>query len=533
MLMSLLLTGCKSILVSGDLSFQANEPVSPMGAAEGIHEVLLETVDFAKYDIDGESAFWMMPGHLNPVYLGFDMEKETDDIMLADFKAIGYSEIKNRFVYAYLTPIFSSKEYPIKNLTGLTVPKTGNAGEYTIPDPPANLSAQSPYVMVLMSYEPATKDYNVFFCKYISYVYYSEKQPVLMAGKVAGSDLYYIFDPTTMTVEIYDIDGNMRSGRSYMPEIMSAIKEVLNIPTRWNIWRLWLYNWYHWRYSITDVQVDDEMSVYLNVQVEVSEKPFNDESMKHLLDENDDNYDDDQSTEDYDQSNNVVYYNAAVATYSLNLGGENPTIKFTSNIKDDVKTFCEESTKLAPVYIDLTDDIIEEAKKKYIESLGEGADENTKVPDNVILEYAKSTSGYNSLISSGVQKNESSLYDEYYKKVKDALSDGYHEFDTSDMVDQGINLYYALAGIPDLKNMRIKTPDCGENESEEVKDPRSNCEFIYDSLDETYEHGTYGLGGNTTQTALSREYTLVASFLASRTFGPKKGKDIPDWMLEY
>ena len=98
LLISLSLTGCKSILVNGNLSFKAYDPVSPMSSQDGIHNALLNDVDFEKYNIDGESAFWMPPFHLNPIYINYDMNDPTKDALMADFKVVGYRENKARLV---------------------------------------------------------------------------------------------------------------------------------------------------------------------------------------------------------------------------------------------------------------------------------------------------------------------------------------------------------------------------------------------------------------------------------------------------
>ena len=522
LLISLSLTGCKSILVNGNLSFKAYAPVQPMASALGIHQALLAEVDFQKYGIDGESAFWMPPYHLNPIYINYDMEEPTKNAMLADFKVLGYSEKTQRFVYAYLTPVFSKDNVTVDNVTGLTIQKSGKASDITVPEPGKEVDPKAGYVLVLMSYEPATKNYNIFYSNYYKHEYYSENQPTLMAGKVEGSDSYYIYDPMNTVVAIYNIDGTAVSSRSYLSEISTSLKELLVAPKTW--WD-WATNPQYYRYSVSDVQVDDTYCVYFSLQVEVSKKPFDDQSIADQIDENDedDSYDEDSDGDGYEDVDEVVYYNAVVSAFSLPIGGPDPLIKFTSRITDDAKAKCEELANLDPIHIDVPDEIMIKARSKALYEEGSKA----LTDDSIVMKYLPEVSGYAEFVQKQkdrlTRNDKKALYDSYYGDVDDYLSskEAYSYFDTAEMETGGTDVYFALSGIVDIDYIDIRTPD-GDYQA---GDPRTCDTAMSSSL-----YYTFDVKGNMYKTNLSLANSIVAQYVASRTYVPNSYYNAPLWV---
>ena len=518
LLISLSLTGCKSILVNGNLSFKAYDPVSPMSSQDGIHNALLNDVDFEKYNIDGESAFWMPPFHLNPIYINYDMNDPTKDALMADFKVVGYSENKARFVYAYITPVFTDGTTEVDSKTALSIPKSGNAADITVPAPGNSINAKCDYALVLMSYEPTTKDYNVFFSTCYDYEYYSGNQPPLIAGKVEGSDSYYIYDQRQSEVVICDIDGNTLSERCYVSEISSSLRELLDGMGTWEL----SINPNHYRYTVSDIQVDDKLYVYFNLQVEVSENPFDDQSIANQIDENDtdDSYDEDENS-DYDEVDKIVYFNAVVTTFSLNIG-EDSAIKFTSRIKDEAKTLCEQSVNLSPITLELPGWLIDNAKSEM--------NKNEKEADRTeakLREYIKNNQDYSSTITNKVNEYTANggkkVYDSYYGKVQSTLNKGYTVFDNADM---GSDVYYALAGITNINYIPLSDKDgkdLGYAYDPRYSDSTASSAMHYLSFEANY----------ITQTPLSFAQNVVGNYLAGRNFVPYIYSGMPSWIRDF
>ncbi len=521
LLISLSLTGCKSILVNGNLSFKAYDPVSPMSSKSGIHDALLNDVDFEKYNIDGESAFWMPPFHLNPIYINYNMDDPTKDALMADFKVVGYSENKNRFVYAYITPVFTDGATQVDDTTGLSIAKSGNADGIDVPAPGKSINAKSDYVLVLMSYEPKTKNYNIFYSTCYDHEYYSGNQPPLIAGKVEGADSYYIYDQKQSKVVICDIDGNTLSERCYVSEISSSLREMLDGMNRWTL----DIKPNHYRYTVSDIQVDDKMYVYFNLQVEVSEKEFDDQSVASQIDENDtdDTYEEDDESSDYDEVDKIVYFNAVVTTFSLNIGGENSPIKFTSRIKDTAKKTCEDSVNLSAVTFDLPVWLVDDA----MDTMKKALKEDEEWTEDMLRDYIKSHKDYSATLAGKISDYYTDgckkVYETYYGNVENALNDGYTIFDNAEMKS---DVYYALAGIANINYIPLKDKDYKDIGT--AYDPRHadysvSSAMHYLSFEEDY----------ITQTPLSFAQNVVGNYLAGRNFLPYIYSDMPLWIKKF
>ena len=511
LLISFLLCGCKSILVNGDLSFKAYPPIEPYGASDGIKQATLTDVDFAKYDIEGDSAYWMLPCHINPIYLDFDMEEETTTALTGEFKAVAYNESTGRFIYAYLTPVFKDARYNMDINTGLTVPKTGVSSNYAVPVPDGKTEGKDGYALVLMSFEPETSKYNVLYSRYYTSEYYSENQPILIAGQADGAEAYFIYDKLDDSVNIFDKDGNEISCRCYYSEINSSIQDMLDVPFD-EIWKLKNLNmtfrniYAYWRYSVVDVQVDSELLVYFSLQVEASKKPFDDKSVSDMIDENDEDADSDEDEDDgkdYDEEDGVIYISAAVSTFSLNIGGPDAPIKFTSSIKDEAKQECENQAKKRPAfYIDLPYDIQLKAEKKLIK-------DNKELSSKEILQCATGLADYSSAIDSKLgsytQNGNAGILNLYYSSISNTMKNGYTVFDTADMKKHGINIYYALAGITSMDDLYISYG----GETIGVMDPRTD-EYALKGMEDAIRNHGY----NTYR--VPDVYSRVAQYVAAR-----------------
>ena len=69
MVMVMMLSGCGSIILSGNLEFSANAPIEPMQLElreQKMQDLTFGSVSSEKYNIGGTQAFVVLPGHLSP-----------------------------------------------------------------------------------------------------------------------------------------------------------------------------------------------------------------------------------------------------------------------------------------------------------------------------------------------------------------------------------------------------------------------------------------------------------------------------------
>ena len=249
----LMMSGCGSIVMSENLQFEVNPPVTPLsgeawlgggGRSDGSRisrEEAAENIRFAygsmeKYGIDGARAFTILPGHVSPadvpslneIINNTNANLEADDqldLYVGDFKVLGYDEETERFVYAYYTPYIgdgvghTDDRYPEVGNTGLSVAKTGNVGTGFVTARPDKISDISGMVLVVMSYAPGTGDYTVFFSKVFTMEEHKTNDMRMLAGKVAGRPYYYVYVDDYMY--LYDSDGEKQYTSSYSAIVQS------------------------------------------------------------------------------------------------------------------------------------------------------------------------------------------------------------------------------------------------------------------------------------------------------------------------
>lgn len=195
-------TGCNSIIYNGDFRFQSFEPETVPPVYDELKEELEEedTIAYEKYQIEGTQAFYILPGHDN----------YPDEII--DFQVLDYTE-DGTFIYSYLTPCEINNE--ISALGG--TPKEGIAPEsrefFTV-GKDAKYNA-----LVLMSYNPETREYKVFYSRLaerdktkeavnkkaagqddVGELRASAENSSIMCGRLVKSNEYYIFHEQTAYV---------------------------------------------------------------------------------------------------------------------------------------------------------------------------------------------------------------------------------------------------------------------------------------------------------------------------------------------
>lgn len=552
---SLLLTGCKSILVSGDLSFTAYAPVEPTGSSFAIHEALYNSVDLGKYQLDGNSAFWLPPYHLNPIYVDNTAVANGDSAaVISEFLPIDYDETTGRFVYAYLTPYFGGEPATEEQkMTGLTVPEDGNASGIDIPSPEGAKQGGG-YVLVLMSYAPQTKDYYIFHSRYISQKDYEARQPKLIAGKGEGSDVYYIYDYTDNTIGIYDIGGRVISEKSYTSVIRNREQQLLMLDTNAairnagytaaNLQRLaMIMKFPYIRSTVTDVQIDEELYVYVTLQIEASETSFEaaDARAQELIDTDEDVDDSKDDSGDYEEVGGVTYIYGSFSTFAVDVGGEDNAIPFTSRIRPEVLQQALDAADQESIDIGLTDDQIRRAEEaieaqREQEAVDQGNyDPDVDYGDGITPEDVFDWIMANDLdtVNARYQERRDLLAADdyrqmlapYWEELSEPLSSGYTAFDTEEILENGAGVYYVLAGIPDLTRMSAQLPG---GTVQAFTDPRA------DLL--TYNYGyrhVFAASGITTRD-LSYSNAIISEYISSCSLeGGAMDETIPHYRSDF
>lgn len=500
--MVMLFSGCNSIIVNGDLSFKAYEPVEPMSAEEGIKKLVFGEVDMEKYGIGGTDAFFMLPNHLNPIYV----EAQEEDPIPAEFKVLDYVEETGDFVYAYFVPYFLPKEELEKQknseiaydmpciqgpngifMTGISINPYGNADNVVLPSPEGT-EYTGDYVMVLMSYNPVKHNYNVFYCDYIPSDDYDTLMPTLIAGKVGGDDSYFIYyDDVVM---IFDRDGEVISNNNYSGIIMQKCRVEA-----FKNYGFTFYN--NTRFTITNVDVDSNYVTYITVQIETSDKDLaaaDKEASKLLDDDADiDESEEVENDESYEEIGGVKYFYATFACMSLDVG-ENSSVKFVSSLKEgkidelkkiasDNKTITPSESEVNEIRSRLTSEKTDMAmaaynaavttqQLDYEKKVDEAKKNDTEIPPSPTpLPFPAIASPTDDEIWNEIVKNRNkyiadvpeisdskSLEEAFYKdsRVLNIMNNDFSTFDTSEMKKEGINLDISLAGIMDTNGIEME-----------------------------------------------------------------------------
>lgn len=508
-------SGCNSIIVNGDLSFKAYEPVAPMKAEEGIKKIVFGGVDMEKYGIEGMNAFFMLPNHLNPMYVN----AESEDPIPAEFKVLDYVEETGNLIYAYFVPYFLSKEelekvkqeaaekeaegketsdeekadsMPVKqapngiSMTGINIETTGNAENVELPSPEGT-EFTGDYVMVLMSYNPSKHNYNVFYCKYVSSDDYDKLMPSLIAGKVGGKEDYFIYYNNVVT--IFNKYGKVLSNNNYSAAISQKCREEA-----YKSYGIQFY--FNTRFTITNVDVDSKYVAYITVQIETSDKRLDvaDKETVELLEEDTeiDETKEVENSKNYEEIAGVKYLYVTFACFALDVG-EDSGVKFISSLEEgkieELKKIASEEITITPSEEDIkkirekikaqktTDAMskyntsVKEQNEEYQKKVKEAAEKKETAPvsptpiptpvvndptDDEVWEVLKNQKDTYLKGLPNADDTET-IEKDYYKKsdVLDIMNNNFSKFDTSGMAKEGLDLNISLAGVrngePDLE----------------------------------------------------------------------------------
>lgn len=203
-----LLTGCNSIIFSGNLHVETYEPETLASSAKDVVKAAIQETQKAeldeKYRIEGTNAFYILPGH----------ENRPDRI--TDFKVLDYLEDYG-MIYCYRTPYYGSA---VNGESGVTSSAGTAPEEYQA----LTTTAETPYeVTVLMSYRPDTRSYKVFFSMVRSRLSVSENG--IMAHKMVRGHQYFLY--VDHVAYLYDADGTQKWTYDYHAVVNQEIDRIV------------------------------------------------------------------------------------------------------------------------------------------------------------------------------------------------------------------------------------------------------------------------------------------------------------------
>lgn len=324
-------TGCNSIIYNGDLTVKTFEPPTTASAdsiSEAVEHVSNVMTDPAKYNIEGTNAFYILPNH------------ENNPSKILDFQVLDYAD--GRFIYAYMTPCYDSTEPELAQTRGVAPEIT----EHKLDDYAGQSTKRC--VTVLMSYDPQTRAYTVFFGGYgdlsdvgtssrsfsssqdqevIGTLSASDNSKLLMVQKLVGQKKYFIF--FEMNSYIYDTAGKLTESADYSTALSTEMASFARKVAKANTTQ---------ETSIGDVVVDGNGFVYVSISVEVtansaqsgnSSSAWWSTSTPSLIDPVKPDDSDEESADDADEEDIGGTYTELVCLYSLDIGKESG-IRFTS-----------------------------------------------------------------------------------------------------------------------------------------------------------------------------------------------------------
>ena len=391
----LVLSGCGSIVMSENLQFEVNPPITPLSGEAWItgggssaggrssREQAAENVRFAygsteKYGIGGTRAFTILPGHVSPADVPALNEvinntnanldpADALDLYVGDFKVLGYDDNTGRFVYSYYVPYLGDGEkhtdekYPEIEDTGLSVKKSGNVGAGFVTARPQKISDIIGMVFVVMSYAPATGDYTVFFSKVFTMEEHKANDMRMPAGKVAGQPNYYAYADDFLYM--YDRVGNKEYATNYNAIVQSKALYMLqmevpkynNVYLPGNLYMIPKSGYYqlgysvgagirgygldlYFRWTVADVEMDENFMPYITLNLEYSFKDF-----AAADKESDDIVNNDEEVEDSDDGavdgasaekiGDITYFHGTFACLRISL--DDSGMQFLSKISQD------------------------------------------------------------------------------------------------------------------------------------------------------------------------------------------------------
>ena len=324
-------TGCNSIIYNGDFRFQSFEPetlppVFDLNEQVGARiQAVTEEDQERKYDIEGRDAFYILPDH----------ESEPEKII--DFKVLDYTD-QGDFIYAYRTPYYGEQASGVLAVQGTAPQKTEDATEKETeeaagketegagekgPEGTAEKDTGND-VLVLMSYNPWTRAYKVFYSCILdggrnkadgadqAETGNSAEKSRVMASRLVRNRQYFIFSGTTAYVyddqgrELYRNDfGTLISQEASRLKQKAASRggeKAAELLAKAEV-------------TISDVVMDGMWYVYIPITVEL---PMEEEGEG-----------DDGNLEENEVVENTTF-TTIVACYDLDMGGRDSAVGFYS-----------------------------------------------------------------------------------------------------------------------------------------------------------------------------------------------------------
>ncbi|MCR4937047.1 MAG: hypothetical protein K5987_02660 [Lachnospiraceae bacterium] len=510
MMMTLImfLSGCGSIVLSGNLQFEANPPIEPIPSAaekwigstiendntkankknKGNTEVSFAYGDIEKYNVSGKRAFVVLPGHMSPsdvpalnqavseVNSNRD-PKDALDLYRGDFEVIDYNEATKSFIYSYYVPYVGTEahtndDYPEISDTGLSISANGTVslnggtmGKGFETAKPVKSTDIKGMVFVLMSYNPDKEKYKVFFSKVFTMDEHKANDIRMLAGKVAGQPNYYAYADDHLYV--YKRNGERLFASGYASIVSSKatymVSRKMGIGYDAYLARYLTYNgntakfnppgsFANWRWTVSDVQVDQNFMPYITLNIEYSTKDLAkaDEEADSIVENDEDveDKDDDGGLEGStsEKVGDITYFHGTFSCLHISMDGSG--MKFLSSISENsLNTLVSGNT----VTIGQKEFQYSKMKKNItVKVEAESASGNSTSENSVTREenYSETLQRLKdspaTYLPEGWDKLD--LAAEYFKKdeVKKAIND-FGIFDTSgEPGDSGI--YFALGG---------------------------------------------------------------------------------------
>ena len=297
----LLLTGCGSIIESGNYHTDKFNPPPipkiPEFSADSLESMNISYKDSEKYKIAGTRAFYI------PQDSKEDKAIDPDDIL--EFRVLDYTKDGN-FIYAYKKKYRGSANVR-EGAFGKEIDVNGTAKLREVLKNDKSVEKQ---VLVLMSYNPESRNYNVFG----SIVEDKDENIPLIASKIVGKEAYFMFHK--MTAYIYDSKGKNVFIHDYGSLISQEIGRIALTKTGKSDSHA---------YTVTKVTIDGAGYLYANVTIDLNVKKDENEIKR---------YDGLTDTEDNSTPDDMKSVSAIITAFRIDIGGDSPPVKFISKLKN-------------------------------------------------------------------------------------------------------------------------------------------------------------------------------------------------------
>ena len=343
-------TGCNSILAKGDFHVKNFSPVSIPDIMKGVSGSVDQSqvaVDFEKYNVPGTSAFYILPNHVNV------------PSQMAAFKVLDYNS-NGCFVYCYESQYVVRKTG--QNDSGVTA-TSGRAPEkfqtvYAV-TPSKNAvdgDAGTKDALVLMSYNPVTRDYKVFYSTLVPRAQEETvsnnaagedvgelvgqiRETVIQANRLADREEYFLFTGDKHAY-VFDKNGAKVKDRdcgSIVDEEITRIKqEAYEALVDSGVSLIdALKRKQKSTATVNDAVMDHYYNVFVSLTVELP-----DEESQKALEEESQNYDYDSDDSDEAMEEGDAYmeqsmFSTVIALYSTDIGGDKGIPFYSANENAD------------------------------------------------------------------------------------------------------------------------------------------------------------------------------------------------------